>query len=190
MLLLVASTGCPAGVSLAPLPVTTTDCAPEQIDLLGRCVSWPGAARAYACLPGTRVRTSESADSHRRLWCETPNGVKHGREMAWRPSGRTKRAAHFDGGLKDGQELTWHANGRLASRAWFRRGQTVGLTTWWHDNGQKRFEGRSPDGVEHGRWLWTDRTGAVEKAICYDRGAVIWDSFGPREAAHRPCRTE
>ncbi len=78
------------------------------------------------------------------------DGVKHGFEKIYWPSGSLKHKVEWDMGVKIGRETTWHENGVVRSTIEWKDGKETETLYTYFDNGQLRSEVPFRDGEMHG----------------------------------------
>lgn len=84
------------------------------------------------------------------IWVYGINGLKHGFEKKYWPSGSLKHKIEWDMGTKIGRETTWHENGNIRSTIDWKDGKETETLYTFYDNGEKRSEVPFRDGLMHG----------------------------------------
>jgi hypothetical protein len=147
-----------AGARAAPGAAPRAEAGSEGgAGLLDRLRAWVPAAPArgrpeavaipdaVVCEPGTRIAGARPPRGD-AMWCERPDGLRHGWYLAWYP----------DGGLEEA--------GRYAD------GRRQGVWTRFWDSGGRRAQVHFEDDREDGILVLWDELGRTEREIRYVRG--------------------
>lgn len=121
----------------------------------------------HPCLDGASL-SGAGPPNGGEIWCELPDGRKHGRASKWSRLGTLKAEGEHRNGTKHGTFTAYHGNGRLSMRAQFVDGKEHGPITTWHSNGAKALEGAYKDGKGSGPWQKWDRDGKLIGEGDYD----------------------
>jgi antitoxin component YwqK of YwqJK toxin-antitoxin module len=78
------------------------------------------------------------------------DGVKHGFEKIYWPSGNLKHKIEWNMGVKTGRETTWHENGVIRSIIYWKEGKETEILYTYYDDGQIRSEVPFREGIMHG----------------------------------------
>ena len=102
---------------------------------------------------------------------ELMNLERHGTWTHWHDNGQRSFIGTYAAGTPNGQFERWSRDGQSIGRFAI----IDGTGTWydWYESGQLREEGRLVDGREHGAWTYYLPTGAVAKAVDFERGQVL-----------------
>lgn len=89
--------------------------------------------------------------------------VKHGKDLAWYPSGAKEWERAFDHGNPKGTWRKWHENGQLESEIEFAGPDVERPMRFWHANGQLSAEGPAKNGSRTGTWKFWNEDGALRE---------------------------
>ena len=182
----------PVGASAELCPESIPEAIPEEPAL----VEW-WADRAKACPSGAVIK-GMAPPMGTEVWCEKPDGTKHGRWtwwygegrplsdgaldaegkpngpwIAWHESGKRKMQGRYVAGMKDGRWTMWHENGEPSTDVRFVQDVKSGKWTWWYESGNKAGDGEFLDEKPHGRWTRCSEDGHVTKVEIYDNDKLV-----------------
>ncbi len=89
--------------------------------------------------------------------------VKHGKDLAWYPSGSVEWERAFDHGKPKGTWRKWHENGQLESEMEFAGPDVERPMRFWHANGRLSAEGLAKDGSRCGTWKFWSEDGTLRE---------------------------
>lgn len=88
----------------------------------------------------------------RAYWCETSEGVLHGRQMVWYRHGHLLASAEFLQGELDGRLKLQSRRGWRHHELDFQKGELHGRVARWLPGNHKVFEGHYEAGLREGEW--------------------------------------
>jgi hypothetical protein len=177
----------PADSGFDPADLEPREHAPAGADAVG---AGDAPSADVSCGVGTSERRT-TRDGRAELWCADERGRRHGPWVrlyedgrprlsggyrdgrrhgsfrAWYRSGQLEGLSQFQGGLEHGLQELWYESGVKKAETPFDKGAEHGLQRVWHDNGQLQVRGEYARGEPVGRWVWTSRTGEVEREVDY-----------------------
>jgi len=164
---------CPPPAQVNPCAAKTAAALTTRLRRLQEHVGGWWVTREAACPKGASLRGGEPPSAW-EIWCERPNGERHGRWTRWDPDG-SRAEGSFADGKRDGPYAVWHKKGRKVQEGQYRAGEKTGrwidrfldggkqqesvyesgqlhgARTSWHRLGQKWREESFANGKQHGR---------------------------------------
>jgi hypothetical protein len=86
------------------------------------------------CPAGARMRGSTPPDGT-EIWCEKPDGTRHGQHIEWSADGKRVRERTYDNGLLDGPNREWGRSGSPLRAGRYHAGVRAGRWVEWKDRG-------------------------------------------------------
>ena len=100
-------------------------------------------------------------------------GVQHGLEERYLPSGAVCERGQYVQGEMDGEWLSWHDNGQLRQRITYRKGTLDGPFQAHYGSGARLSEGAYLEGAEEGSWKFYLEDGRLQHIHRYRSGHRI-----------------
>gem|GEM_PF-1880141 len=154
-------------------------------------------SRSVDVCPDDAVLAGDAPPAGDEIWCQRPNGSKHGRWTWWADNGAKISEGEYLDDAPDGEWVVWYENGNRKAQGRYQQGRETGrwygwdeagyLTTdvtmdagqrhgpwtWYHPNGRKAGEGEFLRGKPHGIWNRWDAGGRLTKVEEYDNDRLL-----------------
>ena len=104
-------------------------------------------------------------------------GQLDGVSRQWHDNGQLMTEGTYSGGLFDGIWLYWDRFGNLVGQGDFKLGS--GTQCSWNAVGLVVYRVTYLDNLKHGKEVWFNNTGGVEKVVIFDHGEVVGEEQIP-----------
>ena len=140
---------------------------------------------------------------------EMLNIIKHGKHVAYSPSGAEIEKGNFDHNRKSSKWSWFGSDGKLDSLRTFEKGMLSGKSVdytftgskihevtyqkhkyhgksiHYNTDGKKSLIGEYRFGIPHGKWIWFSKSGKKERIVNYKNGikdgfVTIWNDQGKK----------
>ena len=120
---------------------------------------------AKSCPDGTKSASGKSDDDHNAVWCEKPDGLRHGHYIEFWPGGKKKLEGEYNNGQRQGLWTGWYDTGQKQSICSYQDGKSHGHSVVYYSNGNKQEEGDYREDQQDGPWITWYENGQKKTAV-------------------------